>query len=71
MHLLISINYKKRIHLIIYYKGKTNIILLPKDHSSSAEGLQSPYGRTNKNTKILQKVLGFKIIKVTLQHQTK
>jgi hypothetical protein len=48
-----------------------DIILLPKDCRPLAKGLQSFNGRTNKNTKILQKVLGFKIIKVTLQHQTK
>ncbi len=48
-----------------------DIILLPKDCRPLAKGLQSFYERINKITKFPQKVLGFKIIKVTLQHQTK
>ena len=48
-----------------------DIILLPKDCRPLAKGRQSFNKRINKSTKFPQKVLGFKIIKVTLQHQTK
>ena len=47
-----------------------DIILLPKDCRPLVGGLQSFNERINKNTKFPQKVLGFKIIKVTLQHET-